>query len=303
MVLTKGTDAVTLESEALTIESDVITCCSEPFMFTSVLRPHRTTAVFAAAPRAPKLVRMIVIPVILLVVAVVVAVVAGLAWSAKLPGNAYVGIRAPEARKSKENWDITHRVAGPPWAVSALAFAGAAALAFLAIRPEASGWMWLWVAVAGLLGLAMLGVGGWFPHDCALRRQEVRRIRVRRMLFLRHGRSAPAAAAVRRGGDLRLHTAGTANPPAPLPLPAPTRCTPTEAADPSCCSTDASADATSAAANQRAPRPRRLRRTGGCGSAQRHARTAMLPRPANACTVNGTAVDRDALRRVARTTV
>ena len=72
---------------------------------------------------------MIVIPVILLVVAVVVAVVAGLAWSAKLPGNGYVGIRAPEARKSRENWDITHRVAGPPWAVSALAFAGAAALA------------------------------------------------------------------------------------------------------------------------------------------------------------------------------
>lgn len=109
------------------------------------------------------------IPVILLVVALVVAVVAGMAWSAKLPGNAYVGIRAPEARKSRKNWDITHRVAGPPWAVSALAFAGAAALAFLAIRPEASGWMWLWVAVAGLLGLAMLGVGGAIgSHTIAL---------------------------------------------------------------------------------------------------------------------------------------
>ncbi|MFL0447759.1 SdpI family protein [Corynebacterium xerosis] len=112
---------------------------------------------------------MIVIPVILLVVALVVAVVAGMAWSAKLPGNAYVGIRAPEARKSKENWDITHRVAGPPWAVSALAFAGAGALAFVAIQPEASGWMWLWVAVAVLLGLAMLGVGGAIgSHTIAL---------------------------------------------------------------------------------------------------------------------------------------
>ncbi|MFD5868944.1 SdpI family protein [Corynebacterium sp. NPDC060344] len=112
---------------------------------------------------------MMVIPVILLVVALVVAVVAGLAWSAKLPGNSYVGIRAPEARKSREYWDITHRVAGPPWAVSALAFAGAAALAFVAIRPEASGWMWLWVAVAGLLGLAMLGVGGAIgSHTIAL---------------------------------------------------------------------------------------------------------------------------------------
>ena len=109
------------------------------------------------------------IPVILLVVALVVAVVAGMAWSAKLPGNAYVGIRAPEARKSKENWDITHRVAGPPWAVSALAFAGAGALAFVAIQPEASGWMWLWVAVAVLLGLAMLGVGGAIgSHTIAL---------------------------------------------------------------------------------------------------------------------------------------
>lgn len=109
------------------------------------------------------------IPVILLVVALAVAVVAGMAWSAKLPGNAYVGIRAPEARKSKENWDITHRVAGPPWAVSALAFAGAGALAFVAIQPEASGWMWLWVAVAVLLGLAMLGVGGAIgSHTIAL---------------------------------------------------------------------------------------------------------------------------------------
>lgn len=109
------------------------------------------------------------IPVILLVVALVVAVVAGLAWSAKLPGNGYVGIRAPEARKSRENWDITHRVAGPPWAVSALAFAGAAALAFVAIQPNASGWMWLWVAVTGLLGLAMLGVGGAIgSHTIAL---------------------------------------------------------------------------------------------------------------------------------------
>ncbi len=121
------------------------------------------------ARRGPKLGSMIVIPVILLVVALVVAVVAGLAWSAKLPGNGFVGIRAPEARKSKENWDITHRVAGPPWAVAALGFAGAAALSFVAIQPEASGWMWLWVVVAVLLGLAMIGVGGAIgSHTIAL---------------------------------------------------------------------------------------------------------------------------------------
>lgn len=112
---------------------------------------------------------MIVIPVITLVLAVCIAVVAGLAWSAKLPGNNWIGIRAPEARKSQENWDITHRVAGPPWAVSAVAFLGATMLGFLAIRPEASGWMWLWYAVALLAGIAMLGVGAAIgSHTIAL---------------------------------------------------------------------------------------------------------------------------------------
>lgn len=112
---------------------------------------------------------MIAIPVIALVVAICVAVVAGLAWSAKLPGNNWIGIRAPEARKSQENWDITHRVAGPPWAVSAVAFLGAAALGFLAVRPEASGWLWLWFAVAVLGGVAMLGVGAAIgSHTIAL---------------------------------------------------------------------------------------------------------------------------------------
>jgi hypothetical protein len=112
---------------------------------------------------------MIVIPVITLVLAICVAVVAGLAWSAKLPGNNWIGIRAPEARKSQENWDITHRVAGPPWAVSAIAFLGAAMLGFLAIRPESSGWMWLWYVVAILGGIAMLGVGAAMgSHTIAL---------------------------------------------------------------------------------------------------------------------------------------
>ncbi|WP_448851894.1 SdpI family protein [Corynebacterium sp. 335C] len=102
---------------------------------------------------------MIVIPVILLVLAVALAVVAGLAWTRNLPGNDWIGIRAPEARKSKENWDLTHRIAGPPWAVSALAMFGAAALGFLAARPGTSGWLWLWTVVAVLLSLGFIGVG------------------------------------------------------------------------------------------------------------------------------------------------
>lgn len=102
---------------------------------------------------------MIIIPVILLVLAIAVGVVAGLAWTAKLPGNDWVGIRAPEARKSREYWDITHRIAGPSWAVSAVALLAASVLGFMAARPEASGWLWLWVVVAVLLSLAFVGVG------------------------------------------------------------------------------------------------------------------------------------------------
>lgn len=112
---------------------------------------------------------MIALAVITLVVANCVAVIAGLAWSAKLPGNNWIGIRAPEARKSRENWDITHRVAGPPWAVAAIAFFGAALVSFLAVQPGASGWLWLWYAVAVLAGIAMLGVGGAIgSHTIAL---------------------------------------------------------------------------------------------------------------------------------------
>lgn len=118
---------------------------------------------------------MIAIPLVLLLFSAAIAVVAGLAWSAKLPGNNWIGIRAPEARKSKENWDTTHRVAGPPWAVAAVAFLGSAALSYVAIEPGTSGWMWLWVAVAALGGLAMLGVGGAMgSHTIALYDAKIR---------------------------------------------------------------------------------------------------------------------------------
>lgn len=127
------------------------------------------SAGYVAGVFSPTIEDMIAIPVLLLVIALTVAVVAGLAWSANLPGNNVVGIRAPEARKSQENWDITHRVAGPSWAVSAIAFLGAAALSYLAIQPSATSWMWLWVAVAVLAGLAMVGVGAAMgAHTIAL---------------------------------------------------------------------------------------------------------------------------------------
>ncbi len=99
---------------------------------------------------------MIAVPIILLVLSVAVLVVAVLAWSAKLPGNSYIGIRVEQARKSREYWDITHRPAGPVWTAAALALAGAAALGFAAVH---SPWLWLWVAVMVFLALALLGIG------------------------------------------------------------------------------------------------------------------------------------------------
>ena len=47
------------------------------------------------------------------ILAVVLLVVGVLGWTAKLPGNPIFGIRVPEVRKSKELWDMAHRVAGP----------------------------------------------------------------------------------------------------------------------------------------------------------------------------------------------
>lgn len=82
---------------------------------------------------------MIVAPVVTLVLAVCMVVVAGSAQSTEPSGNNWIGIYVPEIRKSQENWDITHRIAGPSWAVSTAVFLGAVMLAFLVIHLEASG--------------------------------------------------------------------------------------------------------------------------------------------------------------------
>ena len=231
------------------------------------------------------------IPVILLVVALVVAVVAGMAWSAKLPGNAYVGIRAPEARKSKENWDITHRVAGPPWAVSALAFAGAGALAFVAIQPEASGWMWLWVAVAVLLGLAMLGVGGAIgSHTIAL-------YDAKKSAESDSGCGSDCGCGSAEAETCETNT--TTGPPA--------------GADSACCSSGAAASGAADAGDATAPRDPSVDCgvTGGCGSCSLNGMcedgNATFGTGAGATTGSASSaasakVDRDAMRRAARAT-
>lgn len=98
------------------------------------------------------------------ILAVVLLVVGVLGWTAKLPGNPIFGIRVPEVRKSKELWDMAHRVAGPLWALSGLAWAIAALVAF-----TASGWIWLVVGMGIIAGLVFLGMGaGMAAHTVAM---------------------------------------------------------------------------------------------------------------------------------------
>lgn len=97
---------------------------------------------------------MAVIGSILAVVAVLLLVVGGLAWTRRLPGNKYVGIKVPEVRVSQEVWDIAHQLAGPLWVASGIAMAVASA-------PFFSGMSWLLViSVVGIIASAyFFGLG------------------------------------------------------------------------------------------------------------------------------------------------
>lgn len=115
-----------------------------------------------------KLVAMTVIGIILGVLfgllALTLAVVGVLGWRSSLHGNPVFGIRVPEVRKSRELWDMAHRVAGPLWVASAVAWAIAAIVAL-----TAAGWMWLVVAFAAVAGMVFLGMGaGMGAHTVAM---------------------------------------------------------------------------------------------------------------------------------------
>lgn len=98
------------------------------------------------------------------ILAVLLVVTGVLAWKAKLPGNPVLGIRVPEVRKSQELWDMAHRVAGPLWVLSGVAWAIASLMAF-----AATGWMWLVVGLAVIGGLVFLGMGaGMGAHTVAM---------------------------------------------------------------------------------------------------------------------------------------
>lgn len=98
------------------------------------------------------------------ILAVLLIVAGALAWQAKLPGNPVIGIRVPEVRKSQELWDMAHRVAGPLWVLSGVAWAIASLVSF-----AASGWMWLVVALGAVGALTFLGMGaGMGAHTVAM---------------------------------------------------------------------------------------------------------------------------------------
>ncbi|WJY93453.1 hypothetical protein CFAEC_13340 [Corynebacterium faecale] len=98
------------------------------------------------------------------ILAVLLIVAGALAWTAKLPGNPVIGIRVPEVRKSQELWDMAHRVAGPLWVLSGVAWAIAALMSF-----AATGWMWLVVGLGVVGGLTFLGMGaGMGAHTVAM---------------------------------------------------------------------------------------------------------------------------------------
>lgn len=149
---------------------------------TALVRPIRRThpvTGYQAVPNPPeritgrnepgvRVVDMTVIGIILGslfgILAVLLVVTGVLAWKAKLPGNPVLGIRVPEVRKSQELWDMAHRVAGPLWVLSGVAWAIASLMAF-----AATGWMWLVVGLAVIGGLVFLGMGaGMGAHTVAM---------------------------------------------------------------------------------------------------------------------------------------
>ncbi|MCS4535462.1 SdpI family protein [Corynebacterium sp. HS2168-gen11] len=92
---------------------------------------------------------------ILLVLGIAVIVIGVLAWTKHLPGNSYIGIKVKEVRKSKEQWDAAHQVAGPVWTASGLALV-------IAALPFFTGNYWLLlVSVIGIFAAVYFyGLGG-----------------------------------------------------------------------------------------------------------------------------------------------
>lgn len=97
---------------------------------------------------------MIVLTIVLVVLALAVLTVGFLGFTQKLPGNGVIGLRIPEVRKSAENWNLAHKIAGPAWMGSGVALLGAALMTL-----RISGWMWLVFALLIVGALFLIGMG------------------------------------------------------------------------------------------------------------------------------------------------
>ncbi|MDO5098563.1 MAG: SdpI family protein [Corynebacterium sp.] len=97
---------------------------------------------------------MTVVGTLLAIFAVALLIIGGLAWSRRLPGNKYIGVRVSEVRKSKENWDTAHQFAGPLWVAAGVALA-------VASVPPFSGISWLLIiTVIGIIAAVyFVGLG------------------------------------------------------------------------------------------------------------------------------------------------
>lgn len=98
---------------------------------------------------------MIIASIVLLILAAFALIVGGLAWTRRLPGNGFIGLRVPEVRKSKEIWDVSHAVAGPMWIAAgvSLLFGGLVGLRLTTIPGM------IFAAVTIFVAAVFLGVG------------------------------------------------------------------------------------------------------------------------------------------------
>lgn len=77
-----------------------------------------------------------------------------LAWTRRLPGNKYIGIKVPEVRKSKEVWDTAHQFAGPLWVAAGVSFGIASAPPFSGVS-----WLLLITLVGTVAAIYFFGLG------------------------------------------------------------------------------------------------------------------------------------------------
>lgn len=97
---------------------------------------------------------MIFLGSLLAFVAAFTLIIGALAWTRRLPGNKYIGIKIPEVRKSKEVWDTAHQFAGPLWVAAGVSLAVASAPPFSGVS-----WLLLITLIGTIAAIYFFGLG------------------------------------------------------------------------------------------------------------------------------------------------